>query len=188
MKRKLISLLLAFCLMFTGCSKPTGEKNPQNNLTKTPITNAPARTVEEIRKGMTLDQKAAQMVQGAVYNVASDDMKKYDYGSILSTYGESAMDAAQWKKLVLDYQKNALKSQAGIPYIYGNDAVHGVNTCTDTVIFPHNIGIGAANDEKLTYEMGKAVANEAKLTGMLWTFSPCVAASQDPRWGRTYES
>ena len=75
-----------------------------------------------------------------------------------------------------------MSSEAGIPYLYGNDAVHGVNTCEGTVIFPHNIGIGAANNKELTYQMGVAVANEAKLTGMLWSFSPCLSAAQDPRW------
>ncbi|MBR5088301.1 MAG: glycoside hydrolase family 3 protein, partial [Ruminiclostridium sp.] len=29
---------------------------------------------------------------------------------------------------------------------------------------------------------------EAKLCHMLWNYSPCVAQSVDPRWGRTYES
>jgi beta-glucosidase len=145
-------------------------------------------SVDDILARLTLDQKAAQMVQGAVYKVSDDLMKKNCYGSILSTYGEESLNAAEWKTLILRYQKHAVNSEAGIPYIYGNDAVHGVNTCEGTVIFPHNIGIGAANNKELTYQMGLAVANEAKLTGMLWSFSPCLSAAQDPRWGRTYES
>jgi beta-glucosidase len=145
-------------------------------------------SVDDILARLTLDQKAAQMVQGAVYKVSDDLMKKNCYGSILSTYGEESLNAAEWKTLILRYQKHAVNSEAGIPYIYGNDAVHGVNTCEGTVIFPHNIGIGAAHNRELTYQMGLAVANESKLTGMLWSFSPCLSAAQDPRWGRTYES
>lgn len=112
---------------------------------------------------------------GAVYNVSENSLKKNCYGSILSTYGESSPDASEWKNLILKYQRVAMSSEAGIPYIYGNDAVHGVNTCDGTVIFPHNIGIGAANNKELTYQMGIAVANEAKITGMLWSFSPCLS-------------
>jgi beta-glucosidase len=145
-------------------------------------------SVEDILARLTLDQKAAQMVQGAVYNISDNSMKKNCYGSILSTYGENSLNATEWKSLILKYQEAAMSSEAGIPYIYGNDAVHGVNTGEGTVIFPHNIGIGAANNKELTYQMGVAVANEAKLTGMLWSFSPCLSAAQDPRWGRTYES
>jgi beta-glucosidase len=145
-------------------------------------------SVEDILARLTLDQKAAQMVQGAVYNISNINMKQNCYGSILSTYGENSLNASEWKDLILKYQSDAMSSEAGVPYIYGNDAVHGVNTCEGAVIFPHNIGIGAANDKDLTYQMGLAVANEAKLTGMLWNFAPCLAAAQDPRWGRTYES
>ena len=194
MKRRLIVLLLAVCLIFSGCStKQTNNSNVETVKEKAKNTNVKKEevveansSVEEILARLTLDQKAAQMVQGAVYRVDNDEMKKYDYGSILST--NSLLNASQWKNMILGYQKSALESEAGIPYIYGNDAVHGVNTSSGTVIFPHNIGIGAANDKDLTYQMGLAVANEAKLTGMLWTFSPCVASAQDPRWGRTYES
>lgn len=191
MKQRLIALFMILCLVFTGCSKPVDDKDTQTNTkdTATPkVSQTDVKSVEDIVAGLTLDQKAAQMVQGAVYNMNAAQMKKFDYGSILSTFGSNVLAADGWKSLILDFQKSALKSDAGIPYIYGNDAVHGVNTCGGTVIFPHNIGIGAANDEELTYQMGKAVANEAKLTGMLWTFSPCVAVAQDPRWGRTYES
>lgn len=190
MKRRNIGILLTFVLILTGCSvKPVDNTNKTAESTTAASDHKGSSTsVDDILARLTLDQKAAQMVQGAVYKVSDDLMKKNCYGSILSTYGEESLNAAEWKTLILRYQKHAINSEAGIPYIYGNDAVHGVNTCEGTVIFPHNIGIGAANNKELTYQMGLAVANEAKLTGMLWSFSPCLSAAQDPRWGRTYES
>ncbi|MBE6823508.1 MAG: glycoside hydrolase family 3 protein [Ruminococcaceae bacterium] len=183
-------VLLALVLVLSGCSgkQPNNTDKPHDNTVVTSENRVSSISVEDTLARLTLDQKAAQMVQGAVYNVSDDVMKKNCYGSILSTYGEKSLNASEWKSLILRYQKDAISSDAGIPYLYGNDAVHGVNTCEGTVIFPHNIGIGAANDPELTYQMGLAVANEAKLTGMLWSFSPCLAAAQDPRWGRTYES
>lgn len=51
-----------------------------------------------------------------------------------------------WKSLIRDYQRAALSSEAGVPFIYGQDDVHGVNYCRGAVLFPHNIGLGAAND------------------------------------------
>lgn len=194
MKRRLVGLLLTLVLLLSGCSgrqsDNTDNINENASITDKPVIENEVRSteVEDILARLTVDQKAAQMVQGAVYNVTDASMKKYGYGSILSTYGEDSMNASEWKNLILSFQKAAISSEAGVPYIYGNDAVHGVNTCEGTVIFPHNIGIGAANNKELTYEMGLAVANEAKLTGMLWNFAPCIAAAQDPRWGRTYES
>lgn len=190
MKRRNIGILLTFVLILTGCS---GKQVDNTNITAestaaTSDNKGSSTSVDDILARLTLDQKAAQMVQGAVYKVSDDLMKKNCYGSILSTYGEQSLNAEEWKTLILRYQKHAVNSEAGIPYIYGNDAVHGVNTSEGAVIFPHNIGIGAANNKELTYQMGLAVANEAKLTGMLWSFSPCLSAAQDPRWGRTYES
>ena len=84
-------------------------------------------------------------------------------------------------------QTAALDSQAAVPYLYGQDDVHGVNYCLDTVIFPHNIALGAANDPELTKEAGRITAMEAARCHMLWNFAPTVAVSCDPRWGRTYE-
>ncbi len=143
-------------------------------------------SAEEITSLLTLEEMAAQMVQPAIYNMKESLMKTNDYGSILSISGY--YDSNQWMTTIRGFQKAALDSAANIPFIYGQDDVHGVNYCKGAVIFPHNIGIGAANDEDLTYKMGQAVADEAKLCGMLWNFSPCVAVATDPRWGRTYES
>ncbi len=145
-----------------------------------------AMTPEEIVAALTLEQKAAQMVQPAIYNITEDDMKSNDYGSILSTVG--CVDSDTWAETVDGFQQAAIDSEAGIPYIYGQDDVHGVNYCRDAVYFPHNIGQGAANDEELAYQVGLITADEAKLCHMMWNFSPCVAQSVDPRWGRTYES
>ncbi|WP_313075392.1 glycoside hydrolase family 3 protein [Lacrimispora sp.] len=190
MKRRNIGIILAFVLIITGCSVKQVDNTDKTAESTTGASDhkGNSTSVDDILARLTLDQKAAQMVQGAVYKVSDDLMKKNCYGSILSTYGEESLKAAEWKTLILRYQKHAVNSEAGIPYIYGNDAVHGVNTCEGTVIFPHNIGIGAAHNRELTYQMGLAVANESKLTGMLWSFSPCLSAAQDPRWGRTYES
>ena len=186
MKRRVIAILFVVILVVTGCNSTAASKGSDNqSSTESTRSN---ETVEAIMARLTIEQKAAQMVQGAVYNVTESSMNTNDYGSLLSTFGSSFLNASDWKTLILKYQKSAVTSTARIPYIYGNDAVHGVNTCKGTVIFPHNIGIGAANDVELSYQMGLAVANEAKLTGMLWSFSPCLAAAQDPRWGRTYES
>ena len=146
------------------------------------------KSADNILAEMTLEEKVWQMIQPAVYVANKDEMKKYDFGSVLSKADDSYLNSAEWKALILEYQKAALESESGIPFIYGQDDVHGVNYCRGTVLFPHNIGLGAANDEDLMYKIGAATADEAKLAGMLWNFAPCVAVSTDPRWGRTYES
>ena len=143
-------------------------------------------SAEEIVSGLTLEQKASQMVQPACYNINSREMEALCYGSILSQGAN--LNAGEWRDYTAMFQKAALKSEAGIPYIYGQDDVHGVNYCVGAVYFPQNIGLGAADDEELMYRIGQITADEAKLCHMLWNFAPVVAQSADPRWGRTYES
>ena len=147
-------------------------------------------TADQITASLTLEQKADQMVQPAVYNISVTLMRSHDYGSLLSTWNGSFINETPevWYKNICSIQKNALASDAAVPFIYGQDSVHGVNYSLDTIIFPHNINIGMAGDTDLTYQMGHAVAEEILATGMLWNFSPCVASARDPRWGRTYES
>ena len=147
-----------------------------------------AMTPEEIVAELTLGQKAAQMVQPAIYELYGKNpngMKNNGYGSVLSNIaGHTASD---WRAAVRQFQQDAVSSPSGIPFIYGQDDVHGVNYCANAVLFPHNIGLGAANDEELMYQVGLITADEAKLCNMMWNFAPVVSHSLDPRWGRTYE-
>lgn len=194
--KKLISVLLVLCMTFSLIACNNAKKNESestdqisqstDSIESNDKIDYSSMSAEDIVAKLTLDQKAAQMVQGAVYEMTEEGMEDYCYGSILNKY--KSVDASEWCKLVDGFQKAALSSDARIPYLYGNDDVHGVNYCLGAVIYPHNIGIGAANDEELTYKMGLAVGDEAKMCHMLWNFAPCVAQSEDPRWGRTYES
>ena len=180
-KATTLIISLAMLASLTACSEKAAETTREAKYLK-----YASMSPEEIVAEMSLEQKASQMVQPAIYNVSEKTMKKNDYGSILST--TDCIDAAKWRKTVDGFQNAAISSESGIPYIYGQDDVHGVNYCKNAVYFPHNIGQGAANDEELAYQVGLITADEAKLCHMLWNFSPCVAQSVDPRWGRTYES
>ena len=93
----------------------------------------------------------------------------------------------EWNKMVNGFQKIAMEDRLAIPLIYGTDAVHGHNNMLGATIFPHNLALGAANDTDLLFRVNKATATEVAATGIHWTFSPCVAVPQDPRWGRFYE-
>src|SRR5439155_786095 len=74
------------------------------------------------------------------------------------------------------------------PIVYGSDTVHGHNNVFGATIFPHNIGLGAANDPALMRQIGAATADESAATGVKWGFAPCLCVARNDRWGRTYES
>jgi beta-glucosidase len=191
--KKALSILS--CVVILGGCNTEAVEITQTTATTTAVTTTTVATTEaepqdpavEFVAGLTLEEKAAQMSMAPSYGFYPDAIAEIDYGAIL-TGGDGRLDQDGWKALTDDYQENALKSNASIPMIYGFDSVHGVSLCQNAVIFPHNIGIGAANDVELTYQMGLAVADEMILCGAYWNYSPCVAQALDPRWGRTYES
>ncbi|SVA12953.1 uncharacterized protein METZ01_LOCUS65807 [marine metagenome] len=147
--------------------------------------------VSGLISSMTLEEKIGQMTQ-VDYRYLQDvtDINKYFLGSILSGGGSTppTNQPSSWVDLYNRFQEQALKTRLKIPLIYGIDAVHGHNNVVGATIFPHNIGLGCANDEKLIKEIAVATAVEIQATGLDWTFSPCLAVAQDERWGRTYES
>ena len=140
---------------------------------------------------MTLKEKIGQMTQVDYrYLQNITDINKYFLGSILSGGGATppTNQPSSWVDLYNKFQEQALNTRLKIPLIYGIDAVHGHNNVVGATIFPHNIGLGCANDEKLITEIAVATAVEIQATGLDWTFAPCLAVAQDERWGRTYES
>ena len=206
--KEFLSLLVSLSMItaFASCSdKKSSSTKPETETTASASTEASSvasteaetseykyekyasMTPEEIVAELTLEQKAAQMVEPVVYLLMDDieDMKAKDYGSVLGNM--SGAEQSDWVEITDELQQNAIESECGIPMIYGQDHAHGVNYCTGAVYFPHNIGIGAANDANLTYEMGRITADEAMMCHMPWNFFPVVSQSVDPRWGRTYE-
>ncbi len=145
---------------------------------------------------MTLEQKVGQMVQPDIRSVTPDDVRKHRLGSVLNGGGafpgeNKHASVADWVALAdrfYDASMDTTNGALAIPIIWGTDAVHGHNNVIGATLFPHNIGLGAANDPDLMERIGAATAREVAATGLDWTFAPVVAVVRDDRWGRTYES
>lgn len=170
--------------------------NPANWPTAhSPSTITDAKTEKAIAKllrKLTLEQKVGQVIQGDISSVKPEDLARYPLGSILAggnsgPYGDERADAAKWLKLVNEYRAASRKAGAGVPILFGVDAVHGHSNLPGATIFPHNVGLGATRDADLIKRIGEATAAEVAGSGIEWTFAPTLAAPQDLRWGRAYE-
>ena len=154
------------------------------------------RQVNKILSGMTLEQKVAQMIQPEIRDITVDDMRKYGFGSYLNGGGafpnnNKHSTPQDWIALAeAMYQASVDDSLDGstIPTMWGTDAVHGHNNVIGATLFPHNIGLGAANNPDLVEKIAQITATEVMVTGIDWVFAPTVATVRDDRWGRTYES
>lgn len=146
--------------------------------------------VEDLLQRMTLAEKIGQMTLIEKNSLTPNQVQELFIGGVLSGgggYPSTENSPAAWVEMVNSFQRAALSTRLGIPIIYGADGVHGHNNLYGAVIFPHNIGLGAANDPVLVEQIGRATAIEMAATGVFWNYAPGVMAPQDVRWGRTYE-
>lgn len=151
--------------------------------------------IVKILSSMTLAQKVAQMIQPEIRDITVEDMRKYGFGSYLNGGGafpnnNKHATPEDWIDLAEKmYQASIDDSLDGskIPTMWGTDAVHGHNNVIGATLFPHNIGLGAANNPQLLEKIAQATATEVMVTGIDWVFAPTVATVRDDRWGRTYE-
>ncbi|MFZ5989529.1 MAG: glycoside hydrolase family 3 N-terminal domain-containing protein [Bacillota bacterium] len=194
MKRYILGIIKVFPANNITPTPTPSYVNPTPTATfNGPIYKNPAAPVEarvqDLLGRMTLDEKVGQMIQAERGGASSADVKTYYLGSVLSGGGSVPGNTIEsWMQMCKNYQDAAMSTRLGIPIMYGVDAVHGHNNVYGAVIFPHNIGLGAANNPALMQEIGKVTAEEMIVTGVNWTFAPCIAVARDERWGRTYES
>ena len=144
---------------------------------------------------MTLDQKIGQMTQPERMHISPEEVKAYHIGSVLSGGGSfpGSNRPPDWVAMNDEYwaasmEEDEDEERLAIPILYGIDAIHGNNNVIGATIFPHNIGLGAANDPDLIERIGRVTAREILATGVEWTFAPTLAVVRNIRWGRTYES
>lgn len=151
--------------------------------------------IASLLAAMTIEEKVGQLVQADTNSVTPQDVKTFHLGSILSggnsgPNGDDRAPARTWLEYAdkfYDASVDVAPGRPRIPLIWGSDAVHGNANIIGATIFPHNIGLGAANDPELIQRIGEITALELRVIGGDWTFAPTIAVVRDDRWGRTYE-
>ena len=151
---------------------------------------SPQERAQDLVSRMTMAEKIGQMTLIEKGSVTPAAVEEYFIGGVLSGGGgtPSPNTTEAWAEMVDSYQDGALATRLQIPVIYGVDAVHGHNNVYGAVIFPHNVGLGAAGDADLVRRIGEATARAMAATNIYWNYAPVLAVVQDIRWGRTYEA
>lgn len=181
--KKIVSVFFMALLSFAAFSETALSVSVAN-------WNASEAKAKALVGKMTVEEKVGQMIQAERRYMRISDITRYCLGSVLSGGGSvpGKNSVEDWRNMIEKMQKAAAKTRLGIPILYGVDAVHGHNNLAGAVIFPHNCGLGATPDSQAAFIAGKETARAIRQTGVTWTFAPCIAAAQDIRWGRTYES
>ena len=164
-----------------------------------PADKAVEAKVEQVLKGMTLEEKAGQMVQLSIVVLEDDTHEaldpakmdkifgEYKVGSILNVMHDRAHSREHTAAMVRQIQEASME-KIGIPCIYGLDMIHGASYLTDGTFFPQEINLGATFNREYAAMMGHAMAYETRAAQVPWVFSPVMDLGRDPRWPRHWES
>jgi beta-glucosidase len=199
--RKHLSVALA-SLLLAGtalAAEPAGTAHP--NLWPTArsqglVDPATEAFINGLLAKLTLEEKVGQLIQADLDHIKPEDLAEYPLGSILAggdaspIGGNNRSGPGPWIATAQAYRAAALAPRPGrtpIPIIFGIDSVRGNNNVVGATLFPHNIGLGAANDPDLMRRIGQVTAQETAAIGADWAFAPTLAAPRNDRWGRTYE-
>ena len=155
--------------------------------------------VEKVLKGMSLKEKAGQMVQLTILTLEDDTHEaidpakldriigQYKVGSILNVMHDAAHSREQTAAMVRQIQEKSMEV-LGIPCIYGLDMIHGASYLTDGSLYPQEINLAASFNRDYARMMGEAMAYETRAAQVPWVFSPVMDLGRDPRWPRIWES
>ena len=186
--------LFTFAIFILSCNSSQAN-NIWSTLDPLPLDPEIEAQIDEILPKLTLEQKVGQVIQGDTGSLTPEDVKKYRLGSVLSG-GNSApgplpyAETKAWLEMADKYYNASIDDEdveIAIPIIWGIDAVHGHANLKGSIIFPHNIGLGAMNNPDLIEQIASITAHELTVSGHDWTFAPTLAVPQDLRWGRSYE-
>ena len=161
-------------MLISSCSNVS--QDPWAILDPLPLDPAIEAQIDEILPKLTLEQKVGQVIQADNSSVTPEDVKKYRLGSVLSggnsTPGPLFANADTWVEMADAYFEASIDTEGveiAIPIILGIDAVHGHANLEGAIVFPHNIGLGAAHNPDLIQEIARITAHELTVSGHDWT-------------------
>ncbi len=129
---------------------------------------------------MTLEEKLGQLQQldgegnGNFRPEHLDLIRKGLLGSTLNVRG--AQRTNQLQHVAMN------DSRLKIPVLFGFDVIHGYRT-----IFPIPLAEASSWDPASAERSTSIAAQEARDSGVRWTFAPMLDIARDPRWGRITE-
>ncbi len=139
---------------------------------------------DSVLSSMTLEEKAGQMVMvlafGTYSNAGSDEfahlsrlVEERGIGGVILSHGDVYESA---------YLLNRLQSRAKIPLLVSADLERGLAMrIRRGTPFPDEMAIGATRDTALAYEVGKAIAREARAIGVHQNYAPVADVNTNPR-------
>ena len=138
--------------------------------------------VNDLVGRMTLEEKILQLNQYTLGRNNNENNLGEEVKKIPATLG-SLIYFNEDANLRNEAQHKAMEeSRLGIPILFGYDVIHGFRT-----IYPISLAQACSWNPKLVEQACAVAAQEARMSGVDWTFSPMIDVARDGRWGRVAE-
>ena len=138
------------------------------------------RWADSVFQTLTTEEKLGQLFMVAAYpergkndiRRVTELLKKQKVGGIIFFHGKPEEVAS----LARYYQ-----SISTIPLLIGIDGEWGPSMrLSNTLIYPHQMMLGAIDDNEILYQMGRDIGKQLKLLGIHINFAPCVDVNNNP--------
>ena len=195
-KLGLSALLLLLLMTPYARSQKTSATKPRSSAAKPAAADGPAAAnsawVESTLKKMTLREKLGQMLmpyyfgvftsaESADYKNLVHEVEENHVGGFIvgTTRGPLGIERSQVYPTA--ELTNELQRRAKVPLLIGADFESGTGMRLDEgTSFPSAMAVGATNDPKLAYTVGKVIALESAAAGVHWIFAPDADVNNNP--------
>ena len=184
LKYSFYSLVIFFSGISLSIVDKADKKNndpiyPKRTYVVTPYENA---WVDSVYNSLSQEEKIAQTMMIRAHSDKGPDhiaavenlIKKYNVGSLCFFQGTPQKQAEL---------TNLYQSEAKTPLIIAIDAEWGLGMRLkeSTISFPKNLALGAIQDNRLIYDLGKEIARECRRIGIHYNFAPAVDVNNNPQ-------
>lgn len=133
--------------------------------------------VKDTIASMTIEEKIGQLFVNMGFSREDDYLKE-----VVSKYKFAAVRYNPGTAVQVHEQNRILQENSKIPLlIAANTEAGGNGACTDGTEIGEEIKIGATNDKKYAYELGRISGIEASSLGCNWSFAPIVDINRNWR-------
>ena len=138
--------------------------------------------VEDLLGRMTWEEKILQLNQYTLGN--NDNVNNIEEETVKVPAGiGSLIYFSENPELRNGMQRRAMEeTRLGIPILFGYDVIHGFRT-----VYPISLAQACSWNTELVGQACGMAAEEARRSGVDWTFSPMIDVARDGRWGRISE-
>ena len=165
--------VLACGILAVSCAGTDVYKNPSAPVEK---------RVEDLLSKMTLEEKIYQVTQWTYGKNMNANNVETSMKEVSPMIGSLLYRSTSPEYYNMIQHKAVEESRLGIPILCGFDAIHGYKT-----IFPIPLAQSCSWNPDMVARSCAVAAEECRLSGVHWTFSPVLDVARDSRWGRVSE-